>query len=92
MQNWDIILTAAFAAIGVIEYIKGFFPTAPGWVWRITMPVSCLVFGAIAALAPAWVMTGILALALSQVGYQLIIETIKRKFGSGAKADDGAGK
>ena len=26
--DWEIVMAAAFAAIGVIEYIKGFFKTA----------------------------------------------------------------
>ena len=79
--NWEIVLAAAFAAIGVIEYIKGFFRDAPSNVWRALMPVFCLLFAGVSALLPGWVMVGILSLALSQVGYELIIETVRKKIG-----------
>jgi hypothetical protein len=77
--NWEIVLAAAFAAIGVLEFIKGFFPTATGKAWRILQPILCIGFSGIALVAPPWIMTGILALALSQVGYETIIETVKKK-------------
>jgi hypothetical protein len=79
--DWETVLAAAFAAIGVLEYIKGFFKNAPSFVWRITQPVLCVLFAGISALLPAWVMVGILALAMSQVGYQVIIDTVKNKIG-----------
>ena len=81
--NWEIIMSAAFAAIGVMEYIKGFFKEAPGKAWRILLPVFCVAFSAVATLLPPWVIGGILALSLSQVGYDLIIQTVKRKIGGG---------
>ena len=77
--NWEIVLAAAFAAIGVLEFIKGFFPSATGKAWRILQPILCLGFSAVSLVAPPWIMTGILALALSQVGYEVIIETVKNK-------------
>ena len=77
--NWEIVLAAAFAAIGVLEFIKGFFPRATGKAWRILQPVFCLGFSGLALIAPPWIMTGILALALSQIGYETIIETVKKK-------------
>lgn len=81
--NWEIVLAAAFAAIGIIEYIKGFFKKADSKIWRALQPVLCIAFAAVGALLPAWVMTGILALALSQVGYEVMIETVKKKIGGG---------
>lgn len=82
--DWEIILAAAFAAIGVIEYIKGFFKAAPGKAWRLLMPVLCIAFAAVALLLPPWVMMGVLALALAQVGYDVIIQTVKNKLGAGS--------
>jgi hypothetical protein len=80
-MEWEIILSAAFVAIGVIEYLKGFFKTAGSQVWRILQPVMCLLIAGVAAYLPSWVMTGLLALALSQIGYEAIIETVKKKIG-----------
>jgi len=80
--DWEIVMAAAFAAIGVIEYIKGFFKSAPSNAWRLLMPVLCILFSAIGAILPPWIMGGILALALSQVGYDVIISAVKAKLGA----------
>jgi len=77
--NWEVILIAAFNAVGVLEFVKGFFKTAPANTWRILQPVLCLAFSAVAMIAPAWVIHGLTALSVSQVGYQTIIETVKKK-------------
>jgi len=84
--DWEIVMAAAFAAIGVIEYIKGFFKNAPGNAWRLLMPVLCFLFSAVGALLPPWIMGGILALALSQVGYDVIIGAVKAKLGAKTEA------
>lgn len=84
--DWEIVMAAAFAAIGVIEYIKGFFKNAPGNAWRLLMPVLCILFSAVGALLPPWIMGGILALALSQVGYDVIIGAVKAKLGAKTEA------
>lgn len=76
--NWELVLAAAFAAIGLMEYLKG-FAQVPGWVLRVALPLLCILFAATFLLLPAWVMVGILALALAQIGYQTIIETVKKK-------------
>jgi hypothetical protein len=83
MINWEIVLAAAFAAVGVLEYIKGFFREAPSKAWRLLQPVLCIAFAATAALLPPWVIVGVLALALSQIGYDLIVDGIKRRLGGG---------
>ena len=80
-MEWEVILSAAFVAIGVIEYLKGFFKTADSKVWRLMQPALCLLIAGVAAYLPSWVITGLLALALSQVGYEVIIETVKKKIG-----------
>jgi len=78
-MNWEIVLAAAFAAVGWIEYFKGFFPNAKKNLWRGLQPVFCLGFAAVAGLLPGWVMTGVLAVSASQVGYEVIIETVRKK-------------
>jgi hypothetical protein len=77
--NWEVILIAAFNAVGVIEFVKGFFKNAPSKAWRILQPLLCLAFSALAMIAPAWVIHGVTALSVSQVGYEVIIETVKKK-------------
>lgn len=79
--DWTLILAVAFAAIGIIEYIKGCLPAAPSWVWRVAQPAACLVLAVGFAMLPPFISTAALALALSQIGYQAIIETVKRRIG-----------
>jgi glutaminase len=78
-MDWMTILYVAFATIGIMEYLKGFFKTAPAWAWRLGMPAVCFIMAAVYAFMPSWVSIGILALSLTQVGYQVIIETVKKK-------------
>jgi hypothetical protein len=73
------LFMAAFGAIGVIEYIKGFFPLAPKWVWRVCLPPVCL--GVALAGDGGWFQIGttaILLLALTQICYDLIISSVKK--------------
>jgi hypothetical protein len=77
--DWTLILAVAFATIGILEYAKGFFPDVPGNTWRIIQLVACLALAAVFALLPPFIGTGLLALALSQIGYQAVIEAVKRK-------------
>ena len=73
------LFAAAFGAIGVIEYIKGFVPNAPGWVWRVCLPLVC--FGVALAGDGGWFQVGtmaILLLALTQICYDLIISSVKK--------------
>jgi hypothetical protein len=80
-MDWEIILSAAVASIGVIEYVKGFFPETKSKVWRLLQPALCVGFSAVALLLPSWVMMGILALSISQIGYEAIIEAVKKRIG-----------
>lgn len=82
MMNWDTILFVAFSAIGVLQYLKGLFAKAPSWIWAITLPVACIGLSCAWAVLPLWVAQGILALALSQLGYETIIQTVKKLIGA----------
>ena len=86
MNFWETVLTAAFATIGSIEYVKGFTKNTPGWAWRIVQPVFCLVYAAVFQYLPEWIRVGILALALSQIGYDAVISAVKKRIGAGGGA------
>jgi DMSO reductase anchor subunit len=77
--NWELVLATAFCAVGIIEWLKGFAKDGKPGLWRWLLPVICLVIGAVALMLPAWVLVGILALALSQIGYEVIIEAVKKR-------------
>lgn len=81
MPSWDTILYAAFATIGTIEWIKGFFPTAPKHAWRALQLLLCVGYAAAFQFLPAWGRVAFLALALSQIGYDTVISAVKRRIG-----------
>jgi hypothetical protein len=81
MEFIDIAMWGAGAVIvvGLLEFCKGAFPKAPSWVWTLAV----LLASGLTALAgnsqkPVWDGLGILA--LSQMCYQLIVQSIKKKF------------
>jgi len=82
--DWQQIALVAFGVIGVIQYLKGYLPKAPSIVWALIQPVLCLGFGAAYSLLPSWVTYGVTALALSQIGYETIVQAIKKKIEGGA--------
>ena len=82
MSYWELILQAAFATIGTIEYLKGFKKDSPTMAWRILQPVLCLFYATLFQHVPIEVRIGVMALALSTLGYQSIIKAVKNKIGA----------
>mgnify|MGYP003610473210 FL=1 len=74
-------LYIAFCVIGIIQYLKGVLCNIPTKVWAILQPLLCVLLAFVWVILPNWVSTGILAFALSQIGYETIIQTIKKKIG-----------
>ena len=71
-------LAGACIAVGLIQWAKGIFKDAPWWVWAFVLPVSS--FGAAFASGtdkPIWTALGIWA--VSQVGYETIIQFVQKK-------------
>jgi len=73
-----LILYAAFGAIGMIEWAKGFFPAANKTIWHAGLPAACLLMGIAFTVLPPFVSMSLLALALAQLFYQTIIETVRK--------------
>jgi hypothetical protein len=70
------LIGAAVSVVGILEYLKGFFPVStPSWVWRAALaPVAFLV--ALAA-DGGWyqIATNALSLvALTQISYPVLIQ------------------
>lgn len=80
MEFIDIAMWGAGAVIvvGLLEYVKGLLPKVPTWVWAIAAPIAALVTAfAGESSKPFWDALGILS--LSQMGYALIVQSIKKK-------------
>jgi hypothetical protein len=81
MEFIDIAMWGAGAVIvvGLLEFLKGAFPKAPSWVWTVAVVLaSGLTSLSGNSQKPVWDALGILS--LSQICYQLIIQSIKKKF------------
>jgi hypothetical protein len=68
----------ALIAVGVLEWLKGFFPKAPAWLWRVLLIVAsvgggALYDGGIFEILPR---SG-LALAIGQMAYPLLVKIPK---------------
>ena len=73
------LIAAAFGAIGVLEYVKGFVPNAPTWVWRVALLPICAGVSIAGGGEIFQVATnGVLLLALTQICYDLIISAVKK--------------
>ena len=75
----EMALYIAFCVIGIIQYLKGVLCNIPTKVWAILQPLLCVLLAFVWVILPNLVSTGILAFALSQIGYETIIQTIKKK-------------
>lgn len=68
--------------VGLIQWFKGMAPKAPAWVWSAAAPILAVAW----AFAPDWAQRAAGVLAISQVGYETIIQGIKKRLGGGAGA------
>lgn len=89
-MNWELVSVGVFVVVGLIEYVKGFFPNAKSNTWRVAIVPASFVAGAVGQIAtaqPVWpgvLMHGLVILSASQLGYQVVVEAVKRRLGGGA--------
>lgn len=88
-MNLDIGTWAlgAVIVVGLIQWFKGMLPKAPTWVWIIASPLAAVIGSAAYGTDKiAWNALGILA--VSQMGYELILQTVKSKLSPPSDAKD----
>lgn len=71
------VVTAAIAAVisvGAIQFVKNIWKTAPRWMWQVALPALVVVLVLVLSLIPAWLMSMLLALAIAQLGYEVIVK------------------
>ncbi len=76
-SNMGLLLGGAVATAGLIQWGKGLVKKAPSWVWAICL----IIFGVGYMYAPEQVRTGLLISAIAQLGYETLIQPIKKKVG-----------
>jgi len=78
-MNWEQIGAIAIAVVGLIQWFKGLFSKLPTWVWAVASAVGCLGVAAVVIYLPPWVLMGLVALAVAQLGYETIVKFILSK-------------
>jgi len=68
---------AAIAVVGVMEWLKGFFPVdkVPSWVWRALMAPTCVAIAAAGGGALNQILSnGAALIAITQIGYPVLVQ------------------
>ncbi len=71
------VLRVAIATVGLLEYIKGFGKFSP-CLLRMLMPAVALTLAFAFSFIPAWLADGVVSIMIAQLGYQGLIEPIKK--------------
>jgi len=87
IMQWVAWLAGAVAVVGGIEYLKGFAPMWPAWVWRLLMPVAS-IGAAIAAGGPRPGFDALGITALAQLGYTLIVRKVRKGLGDDSEGGE----
>lgn len=75
----ETITQSAIMTVGIVQVLKNFMPEkTPTWVYSVLMIVLSFVFVAVSMFAPKWIATGIITVCVAQLGYEGIIQTIKK--------------
>jgi len=72
------IVISAFAAVGLIEYLKNFIKTEKKWVYSIIMPFVAIGCYCACQYLPIGIIGGILTVGCVQLGYQVIVQGFKK--------------
>lgn len=75
LENIDFVLwlTGAVIVVGIIQWAKNLFKTAPAWAWYLALPLVSLVAG-IARGGELWAWNALGFWATSQLGYEIIVQ------------------
>lgn len=83
-----IWIAGAVIAVGILQWAKGVLPSAPSRFWTVVLPAVSFAASFAAAAktgdysGAAWNALGVWAVA--QIGYELIIQTIRKRLGGAA--------
>lgn len=71
------VFVAAFATVGIMEFVKNFFKTGKTWIYALFMiPLSIGCYYSVEVL-PLWVIGGLLTVGCVQISYQTIVQGFK---------------
>lgn len=73
--DWTVIVLSVIGVVGILQYLKGWLPKAPTWVWRALLPAVCAAI-AVAGGGGLWqiVLRGVVVLTFAEIGYETIVQ------------------
>lgn len=71
------IVRVAVATVGILEYAKG-YKVFKSWHLRIAMPLLAIGLSLLFSVVPGWLSDGLVSITVAQLGYQGLIEPIKK--------------
>lgn len=75
----ETITQSAIMTVGIVQVLKNFMPEkTPTWIYSVLMIVLSAVFVLISMFAPKWIATSVITICVAQLGYEGIIQTIKK--------------
>jgi hypothetical protein len=83
------VVYMAIAALGLIQYFKGWYKKAPSKVWSAVLPLVIVGVAAAFVLLPAFVGFALLALAVAQLGYETVFQILRQLIKTATGADIG---
>lgn len=72
------IMIAAFATVGIMEYMKNFIKTEKTWIYSLIMPFIAIGCFAAVEYLPIGIIGGILTVGCVQLDYQVIVQGFKK--------------
>jgi hypothetical protein len=76
-MNTEGIVRVAVATVGILEYAKG-YKVFKSWHLRIAMPLLAIGLSLLFSVVPGWLSDGLVSITVAQLGYQGLIEPIKK--------------
>jgi hypothetical protein len=78
MVDLVLVAIALVLVVGLIQYLKKVWVKAPGWVWKVALPVLSVVIFLVLSLLPPWLVGIALVIAGGQLFYEVVVKFIEK--------------
>lgn len=80
--TWVLVLMGAVIVVGILQFLKTFLKEKKSWVWGTVSFGLSFIVAAVMQFLPSWILLGMLVLSVSQLGYENIVQLVRRKLDS----------
>lgn len=78
-MNLELITQASLETVGTVQVLKNFLPESfPKKLWAVIMPILAVGFTLVETYLSSIIGTCILVVCCSQIGYESILQTLKK--------------